>query len=176
MQITNPTAIKNDSVKISKTTIYFELLGNAYFYSFNYDRLIYIKNKFKISTRAGISYFPNLLISSPTSKNSKIYSHNILVPVELNLIKKKKNNIEFGIGETMRLLIDKNEPKQFVDDFAFIPVARLGYRYQQTKGGVFISAALLTYFFILENKHYYSRPFSPFVGLGIGYTFKNKKT
>ena len=74
-------AVKTDSIKttIAKNTVFVELLGNGFFYSVNYDRILLHKKKNNIAARIGASFFPN---ENPNNHNEK--NNQWSIPFELN--------------------------------------------------------------------------------------------
>lgn len=163
---------RQDVVKLARHSLYFELFGNGGWYSFNYDNLIFSKNGFKMSARVGLSYYLPFTYNNLTA---------VSAPVELNFFYGRKSNVEIGLGCTSLLS----------NGFYLTPMIRVGYRYQDPDGGIFIRAGIL---FVLLNNNFseqftfqsvdrYSMgkkipPKLPRIGLSlfsIGYTFKNKK-
>ena len=49
---------QQDSLRLKKNAIYFEGLGNGFFYSINYEGMLYQKNVMHLSTRVGVGYVP----------------------------------------------------------------------------------------------------------------------
>ena len=121
---------------ITKNTIYIELGGNGFFYSYNYDRIVFSKNAIHLGFRVGYSFLPN-----------HDDGETILIPLEEFLLMGKKNNFfELGIGQT----IIPTEHNHF--NKPVIPIFRVGYRLQGLKRGagfLFRIAALPT---IIDEK------------------------
>jgi hypothetical protein len=136
-----------DTSRIAKNTLHLELLGNAGVSSFNYDRILLSKNKFKISGRIGISLD---------------FLENGSYPIEFNFLFGKKNNLETGIGYTFIVY----SIEDIIHDSPF--VYSLGYRFQKPNGGFFFKTALVL--FIHEPKMY-SKKNALSMGLAFGYTF-----
>jgi len=89
-----------------QNSVYLEAGGNAYVYSFNYDRSISISSKVKLATRIGFGTF---LKDEP-----------YIIPLEVTaLIGKQKDFFEFGTGYT------------FADD-GFLTF-RVGYRMEKNR-------------------------------------------
>ena len=154
-----------DTSNISKNTIYFEVLGNGGVYSFNYDRIFFSKKLFKISGRVGASYIPPFVG----------YSHVFTYPVEINFLYGKKNYLEVGIGYTSVFNLYKENIFKVYDIYAY-PVLRISYRFQKPNGGFFFRTGLILYFIDTAFTKYYSNYSNnkTWLGLGFGYTFKNK--
>jgi len=164
---------KNDSAKISKNTIFIEVLGNGIIGSINYDKVMKFRNH-KISYRIGLGYLPI------NSDFQKIYS----VPIEFNSIHGNEHNIEFGIGATYAYGFNSdNDPSgnQYSSSAIYATLRVFGYRYQRIDGGFFLKTGLLAFMEIVELNFQYKNvrkndpPVFPSLGLGIGYTFKTKK-
>ncbi len=153
---------KNDT---RKNTVYFELLGNGMFYSFCYDRVIFQKNENGLSVSMGLTYFP---------RNSNdiwlFFPHNSgSVSPQINYFKGNKHKLELGLGYTISINYIDNpsqvvEPKFIYIHFIF---ARIGYRYQNPKNGLFLKGAFLPY--VAVNKH--GMLLLPHIGIAIGKSF-----
>jgi len=153
------------SVTLKKNTVYFEFIGNAVFYSINYDRLFDITEKLKVSSRIGFHYSDNLF----GNKNRLIGS-----PVEISgmySIFRNKHFLEIGSGLTY--LNNLNQSNDHVEDLIILAV-RFGYRYQKPDGGIFIKVGFVPlydwYVFNPDPSIKYHTWFMS-GGLGIGYTF-----
>lgn len=111
--------------EIKKNTLFLEGGGNALLYSFNFDRLLKIKEKWRLSGRLGIIYFYSFF--------SSFDRHFIGLPVEFSYLRGHKNNfLELGIGVTP--IYDHYPPTRELISMAVI---RIGYRYQKREGGIF---------------------------------------
>ena len=177
LSLTNSKLLAQPDSSIAKNTIFIEGLGNGIIGSVNYDRLFFIKKQ-KFSWRIGLLYLP--LNIQP------IYS----VPIELNLIKGKKHNIEFGLGFTYgyafnssTILIPQGSnftTKEEYSESIYSNLKVIGYRFHNPSGGLFIKASGLLLLKIIElNKNYVQQKqefiFGPYIGVSLGYTFKKKK-
>lgn len=176
LSLTNLKLFAQLDSSIAKNTIYIEGLGNGIIGSVNYDRLFFFKKQ-KFSWRIGLFYLP--LNIQP------IYS----VPIELNLIKGKKHNIEFGLGFTYGYAFNSSTiiipqgsnfiTKEEYSEAIYSNLKIIGYRFHKPSGGLFIKASGLLLFKIIElNKNYLQQKkefiFGPYIGVSIGYTFKKK--
>ena len=56
---------EKDSAKIAKNTFFIEGLGNGFWYSVNYDRILLYKNNTKITGRLGVSFLYKSILSPP---------------------------------------------------------------------------------------------------------------
>lgn len=118
---------------IVKNTVYVELLGNAGLYSLNYDRILVITNKLKITSRVGFSFYSN---GKQSALNSFLY------PVGVSILYGKKHHVETGVGYTKVFEAYKRDIKmQYYNQNVFI--ARIGYRYQKEKSCFYRSAGVL---------------------------------
>ena len=113
-------AQKADSIHFRKNAVNVELLGNAAYYSFNYERKILgNKNNF-MTIRAGISVYPFRLDGG------------FAFPLLINGVFGEGNNhFEVGIGKTLPISFSPNI--EFVNDNPNV-TANLMYRYQNPKG------------------------------------------
>ncbi|MEI8203074.1 MAG: hypothetical protein WCH34_08695 [Bacteroidota bacterium] len=158
-------AIK-DTAGIAKNTVYVELLGNGGLYSINYDRILFRIKRLRISAGIGISYIPP----------SIWYYKHFIFPIGINFIYGGTNNIEVGLRYNPVLNLYKYDIPT-IYNFSFIPEININYRFQKLKGGFFFKMGLILFF----DKNEYTTTFSNYsnnniwLGLGIGYTFKNKR-
>ena len=154
-----------DTSKHQRNTIYFEFLGNGGLYSLNYDRIIYIHEKIKISAKTGISYTPPLFYS---------YSHVFKYPTSLNFIYGKKNAVEIGIGYTPVFSLYKKDIFKVYQYYSSTMV-NVGYRYQKKAGGFFFKTGLTLYLTKSNFTKNHSINNISWLFVGLGHTFKNKK-
>lgn len=106
-----------------KNTVYFELLGNAYLYSLNYERTLLSFPKYSLSGRIGVSSFG--------TGNAEVGGINLdfkfrYFPLTINFIRhfNSKNNFEAGIGLANEFSNDETD--RYV--YLFIPTLHTGYR------------------------------------------------
>lgn len=118
------------SDKIRKNSVYFEGLGAGIIYSFNYDRLLILKNSLKFGASGGIYY------------GQGGEELNFTFPFSFyGLIGKNNYHIEYGLGPTF----------VYSKSFSSFPGSsrerimnnlllstKLGFRYQRPKGGLFL--------------------------------------
>lgn len=106
--------------KARSNTVFLEVLGNAYLYSFNYERVLLSASKMSYSARAGVSYF-NVLNSGWMGDGLKYK----FFPVTLNAVRHfDKNNIELGLGLTNEISNDEADQSKY----NFVPTLHTGYR------------------------------------------------
>lgn len=136
-------------------------LGFPALYSLDYERMLYVKNNFGLSTSAGISV-----------------SNSLAVPVNVNFLLGEKVSWESGVG--MAFYTPLFNKYQFYKYFLAFSVNPLGVRYTGDNGlVVFFKAG---YYFgdfrmiggdIYYEKHKFTKPLSYGINLnfGIGYAF-----
>ena len=130
--------------KIKKNSIYFEVMGNGYFYSLNYDRIIPLRENKLLLLRLG-----GLMIPPDEGTNYRL----LLLGETGILIGGPVHYADLGIGFTslFRSNIDR-----------LVPI-RLGYRYQGRKGLVIRAAPM----YIISRRSYINF----WAGLSIGFSF-----
>lgn len=177
LTIANLNLFAQADSSIAKNSIYVELYGNGMIGSVNYDRLFFIK-KNKFSFRVGVLYLP---VSGESLYN---------IPIEVNYLKGEKKHLEFGFGLSYANgFYSSNSDVSVGSDFTYkeeysralyLFLKPIGYRFQKREGGVFFKASGLILYKAYELNENYIQPdyeiiLSPFFGLSVGYTFKNKK-
>ncbi|WP_210486097.1 hypothetical protein [Rufibacter aurantiacus] len=150
---------------IRKNTIFFEIGGNSFLYSLNYDRLLVKKPNWGLAGRIGGSYLRDTGVFENTD------NHFYAVPLELSLLVGKSNHqLEIGAGATP-FYKDYQEESGKDNWSSVAPNARIGYRYQKSDGGLFFKAGftpLIAFkkdYNSINPKHVY-----PWAGLAFGYT------
>ncbi len=143
-------------------SIYFEILGNGYVPSINYERIT-ANLKVNVGIRAGFGF-------SPENKYSKVYTFPF--EVVMVLFGNSKHHLELGVGATYYLEVknskfyqdNKNHNKKSV--FLF---PRVGYRYTGNKGLLL----RVGYTPVIEQPalDIFDSPFSFWGGISIGYLF-----
>jgi len=145
----NLSAQENSSLKddanlgIKKNLVYVDFSWSFVPYSIHYSRIIYHKDKFKLSASVGFSYL-NRRASEPRHSG---YGVPVIMSELTALFGRSTHYFEVGTG-----FYTYNETQFFVDDsfpnnigempywgMSFIP--RIGYRHQKSKGGLFWRAA-----------------------------------
>ncbi|MCH7413640.1 hypothetical protein MM213_09100 [Belliella sp. R4-6] len=125
----------------AKNSVYVELGGNSLFYSLNYSRILHQHDRLKISGSAGFSFFKQSG-GDQISGVSPYWSP--LLPVEITAFWGRScHHLEVGTGGTFyssrTLEFNPDASSNFQENKsleAIIPL-RIGYRYQQPKGGFF---------------------------------------
>ncbi len=144
----------------SRNTVFTELMGNAFLYSINYDRLFFKTKNVKLSTRGGISYF-----GAGTGKLLQL-------PIEANLLLGNKRYFETGLG-LLYLMYQDPDPRS---NYPYAPLSfRIGYRYQQPKGGFFFRCGYLFRYHPQKQKKYGNDENFNNLSLCFGYTIPGKK-
>jgi hypothetical protein len=152
-------------IKLKKNTIFAEVGGNGFIYSINYDRLIDLTTKFKLSTRIGVHYTHYVPFQ---------HYKTFCVPVEVSglyAICKQKHFIELGTGISYMSLYDQFANRQ---SDMFILALRAGYRFQQPKGGLFVKVGFVPIYDFVDINPDPNAPIHTWFfsgGLGLGYTF-----
>ena len=166
-------AAKTPNQSISKNTLFAEVWGNSIFYSINYDRILINQEKWKFTGRLGFGYY---------YVRDRKYSV-LSFPSEFTfLIGRSKHFFETGLGVSDYVETSSREYYYFPDDKALHSVylfCRFGYRYQRPQGGFFLKAGLTPLVALTDAARYpfnYSEFFGVFGGVGIGYTFKQKRS
>jgi hypothetical protein len=129
--------IRKDS--LLKNAFYFEAFGNGVLYSFGYDRIIFNKEKYKITSGLGFEVMPADINGGEDA---------LVIPCEINILSGKKNKfLEMGVGVTFAFTDVEYDP------FSFASCIRLGYRSVNSKN--FFFRAAFTPFFWIEKEYGY---------------------
>ncbi len=123
-------AVKAQSEKTARNSVYVELLGNAALYSVNYDRLL----SPSVSGRAGVMYISADALT--TTSGSKVGGVSVtLVPVMLNYLSGKNHKFELGAGPVFIFASADFDELGSFSGSGVGGTATFGYRYQPKKGG-----------------------------------------
>ncbi|MEZ5084668.1 MAG: hypothetical protein R2750_14695 [Bacteroidales bacterium] len=108
---------------IKKNSIQAEILGHAYFYSLNYERIIFNKSRLKTAVQVGISLYPSIELI-----------HNLwLFPVVINeLVSFDKHHIEMGVGYMFFSESKANLSDTFASEGMGLFTGRIGYPVSET--------------------------------------------
>lgn len=134
----------NAGVKQRRNAFYFELLGNAQFYSFNYERLFSLNEKTLLAARVGCGVM--LMGDMPDEGEELAYA---LFPLEFNfLFGKGSHNLELGVGHTYNTQVYAqyfNTPGPVAPIFyhRHYITSRVGYRFQRPGHRFLLRAGLL---------------------------------
>jgi len=147
------TAITQTDEARAKNSIYFELFGQGFIYSFNYERFV----SQNLGLRVGFSYYLRyswLDIGTPR----------VNLPLMLSYLvgNGKDERFELGVGFIPSAYLSRT--RFYTKQFDVFGTATLGYRYQPTKGGLIFRAGLTP---IFKFKNFFGISF----GLSVGYSF-----
>jgi hypothetical protein len=140
----------SQSEDIKKNSVYYEFLGIAGHYSFNYDRNIYFSNYSGLTVGAGFS---------PTFID---FDFSPRIPLHLNIFNQfKRHTIGCGIGFTPYL--------NLADNLEYIHVAifgQIGYKYSILKDNYYIGLGFTPLFYDVGEFQFY-----PWGAVKFGYKF-----
>ncbi|TVR38683.1 MAG: hypothetical protein EA392_09420 [Cryomorphaceae bacterium] len=121
---------------IARTSVHFEIGGNALGWSINGDRILFQSDYYKGSLRLGIGILPY-----PSSlKDNRTF---LFFPVEYNnLFGPKQNFLEIGLGTTFTNSLQGSD---------IWITGRVGYRLQPIGGGFFMRAGLVLLYIPYTN-------------------------
>ena len=157
------SAQKGDTIVKNKknNSVYVEFLGNGLVLSLNYERILY-NGPVNFGVRGGLGY-------SPEDGERAIYT----IPFEIVVIfGNKKHHIELGAGISYYLKVNKS--KHYHDNrkhtnYSIMVYPRIGYRYKGNKG--LLIRVGYTPVLELPALDLFDKPFHPFGGISIGYSF-----
>lgn len=153
---------RNYETDPAKNAFFIELGGNAGFFSLNYERLYYYKEKFKMGARIGFA--PNF---------NGIYIEQVYL-IENNLILfKNPHHLELGIGVTVQRRYNErpNEIDNYFWENILFSVMRCGYRYQKQDDGFFLRAGLTPAIMSNDALGFHSNYFQFWAGISVGMSF-----
>lgn len=179
-------SIGQDSLTIVpfRNTLFVDFMGQGIGNSFSFDRLFLSSRNTKSSFSAGFTFLP-------FGKGEVIYG----IPIAYNvLIGKNKHHLEIGAGAS--IIFFKAVRHSYFSYYnhgmsrygCMYVTPRLGYRFQNPKGGIFFRATLTpivgifntfrdlyenTKFDFLGDYNGISPEFYPWFGISLGYTLKN---
>lgn len=166
----NPAHAQESPEPLRKHSVFVELAGNGGYYSFNYDRIMLAKTKWKVSGRVGVMYYSESLGYLENNKQSTY-----AIPVEVSYLRGGSNHhLELGLGLTPYYERYKDFESSDVNHLGVLPVARLGYRYQRREGGFFFKTGI-TPALQIKDKHYKYNDTHGLLwaGIAFGYTLKD---
>ncbi|MCB0746420.1 MAG: hypothetical protein KDC90_03060, partial [Ignavibacteriae bacterium] len=116
-----------------KNNFYFELFGNGFLGSFNYERILGESSILKM----GLGYVPNIENSSISAEQV------ILIPIDyIHLYSFNKNvKLDIGIGVTFQFMDENYGGKDEV-----LINGTFGYRYQPTNGGFLFRISITPFY------------------------------
>jgi hypothetical protein len=152
--------------------VFFEIFGPGYMSSINYTRAIYDDGKIILSPRIG---FGGSFLANVRGWN---------IPLELSmLLGKSTHYFESGLGLGYHSYSTKLGSSAEDKSFNSLNLSlRIGYCYRPLKNGLFFNIAFIPMFSVgssawVRNSEQISigNPFQPWMGLGVGYSFKKNK-
>lgn len=157
--------------QITRNNLYFEAGGAAFFYSFNYERLLFRSPENNLTARVGLLYLPAL------NANGRRFSG---VPIGASYLKKLKNKyLEAGMSFSAILDQSLEEPDPAfpidgIEDIVLITSVRFGIRKQPISKGLFWNALLQGSYVTVKDRSDFGEGaenfVTPFLSLGIGYS------
>jgi len=140
-----------------KNSIEFNLGGHGVFYSFGYERMIINRNRYKLSGKIDLAYYP--------------YAWNIAqslwIPLSLNhIISFNKHHIEFGSG----ILFSRDNVRSYSpyqDIWEKWGILSFGYRHQKKESRILYKILFTP---IIEHNYEWTE-IHPLIGGTIGYKF-----
>ena len=158
---------------ISRNNIYLEAGGAAFFYSFNYERLLFNNPHQNVTARVGFLYLPTLNAAKRNFKG---------IPISASyIIRKRKYFMETGIS--MAAIIDEydlnfesNTFDSHVKELVLIPSFRLGMRRQPQIKGFFWNLLFQVSYVTVDDYDNFQfgtaeKNFIPYLSAGIGHAF-----
>ncbi|HCX77064.1 MAG TPA: hypothetical protein DHU93_18445, partial [Algoriphagus sp.] len=156
----------------ARNTVFIEIGGNAGQYAFNYGRIFYQKEAFKLTATSGFSLWAEKIDGSTV--------WNPALPLELtSLLGRNRHHLELGFGITPFLeaeIISSFESGELVQtkgsrDLGAILPFRIGYRYQKPEQGFFFRLGYTPFFKFTGNSEE-NITFQPVhAGIGLGWSF-----
>ena len=119
--------------KIGPNRLYIEMFGNAFYYSINYDRLIFPKTIFRVGySRLKLDQFSMGSVSTADFKST-------LVPITVSyLFNSNQQQLEIGGGvvPSRESYIENGDGDQFKQLFSIFATGIWGYRFQNTNSPI----------------------------------------
>jgi hypothetical protein len=137
--------VKNYEVRtIARNSVNFELGGNGFIYTLNYDRLFFQSDYYKSGIRVGFGVLP---LASQIEESGRAV---VFIPIEYNsLFGLKKHHLEVSVGVTYTTFVPGSE---------FWITGRVGYRIQGENGGFFFRAGMVLMYLPYANALYWTSP------------------
>ncbi len=146
----------------AKNAVYIELGGNGGFFSFNYERTYYYREKFKMSARGGFA--PNF---------NGIYIEQVYLIENNFILFKNPHHLEFGVGVTMQRRYNErpNSPDHYFWENLLFSAWRCGYRYQKQDEGFFLKAGITPVIMSHDAVGFHPGYFQLWGGAAVGMSF-----
>lgn len=156
-------AQKSDSSQEAKNSLYLDIMGTGGWYSLNYERIVYSKDKLGLGISSGASV-------THLRDFDRRFNPDFSIPVSLNAFYGKNHHLEAGIGTTFASVVRADEDYSAQRYLNVNLTMTLGYRYQKPEGGFLFRAAytpiIPVYRQITENGE-----FKNWFSLSFGYSF-----
>lgn len=148
--------------KPARNSGYIELGGNAGFYSLNFERIYYYKEKIKISGRFGFS--PQM---------HGYYFEQVYVLENNFIFLKNPHHVEIGVGETLQRRYNEkcNTQDEYFWENLWWSLARIGYRYQKQDDGFFLKIGITPITLQKNACEFNPTYFQLWAGISIGMSF-----
>jgi hypothetical protein len=151
----------SQDIKLSKNSLYFELLGNGGFYSINYERQV----SSKLYGRIGFSTLQTTNTQYFGGEETK--TRTTTFPVLMTYLSGNgKNHLEIAGGMLFGLVTETNVSSAIIDLTAFI-----GYRYQPPGGGFIFRIGFSPFLSLDKDADFPDQGFTPSAGISFGYHF-----
>lgn len=168
----SPVLAQESPEPLRRHSLFVEFGGNGGYYSFNYDRIMLAKPKWKMSARVGAMYYRESL-SYLEDGNQNL----LTIPVELSYLRGAGNHhLELGLGVTALYEHYQDFEGSDVTQIMCLPAARVGYRYQKRDGGFFFKTGLTPMLQIKDSQYKYNKTQGIlWAGIAFGYTLKDQR-
>lgn len=149
--------------KEAKNSVYLDIMGTGGWYSLNYERILFTKDKLDlgISSGASVTHFKDF---------DRRFNPDFSIPLSLNAFYGKNHHLEVGVGSTFASVVRADEDYLAQRYLNINLTMTLGYRYQKPGGGFLFRAAytpiIPVYRQISENGE-----FKNWFSLSFGYSF-----
>jgi len=149
---------QTNTLEQSRNVLFIEGLGIGGYGSFNYERLLPLREKFNVGIRIGVSTYH---INDFTGE----FNPDIIIPLAVSGLYGNNHKLEFGFGNTIANIVQADfsngEPERISNLNANFT---LGYRYQRNNGGVVFRCG---YTPIIE----FYKDYRHWGGISIGFAF-----
>ncbi|SDL36861.1 hypothetical protein SAMN05421823_105316 [Catalinimonas alkaloidigena] len=165
---------KSQSADVARNTVYFEAGGAAFFYSLNYERLLFKSSDQNLAVRVGFTGVPMF----------DRRRHVLGVPVGASYLNRlRASNKYLELGVSVAGLLDRYdstpEPQTAGyerNELVAIPSIRAGLRKQPQGRGLFWNALLQASLLAVDDASHFSfaqaeKQVLPFLSAGLGYSF-----
>ena len=170
-------SVTSNGQELKRNTIYLEAGGASFFYSINYDRLIFDNDEKNLVARIGVMYLPLF------NDLERVF---VGVPVSISYINRtRKNFFEFGISAsaisdtyyagTFDSFGNLGVSDIYIEDLVLIGSTRIGIRHQPSENRLFWNTLFQFSLIVVGDQNDFSSPFEistmPLLSIGVGYSF-----